>query len=325
MAPPVNPRALFPGVATTVLRGRLREAPCAASHRSAGRPATARRRSDGRRAKVRRRWLAAAMIAFFEGGTALAQTPEVEALYRQGQAAFHRKDYGGALSALGTYVARGPKKDPRRFDVIQQIARIHLQVQHDPDRAIAFLVAVRKESGLADEQRDDLEAWLATARDWKKLGKMPASVKDADELFALAEKFYRAGTTDTNGVADETGAAARAVAASYLVPFVANFDGDARIQQALIMLGDIRRRAWTEEDYWTENFYLKESIRRFPHTPGARKAYRMLEDDVHVRWSGSSGDHTPPGLLQMLARYKRLAAPARGAEETHPRALSTPP
>ena len=258
--------------------------------------------------------MAAFVVAFLGSGMAFAKSQEPESLYRRGQAAFHRKDYKTALVALDTYISRTTKKDPKRFDVIQQLARIYLQVHHDPDRAIGFLSKIRREPGLSDEQEDDLDGWLATARDWKKRGRLPPSVKSADELFALAERYYRVGVADTDHITDKTGAAARAVAAAYLVPFVAHFESDRRIQRALIMLGDIRRRTWTEEDFWTENFYLKEAIRRFPHTPGAQKAYAMLEEDVHVRWSGSSGDHTPKGLLQMLARYHGLARPNPTAE-----------
>jgi len=75
------------------------------------------------------------------------------------------------------------------------------------------------------------------------------------------------------------------------------------------MMGKIRRHITLDPEYWTENFYRKEVIRRFPHTTIAQQAYQALEESVHFGYSGSGGDATPPSMGRMLKEYKSLADP----------------
>ena len=56
-------------------------------------------------------------------------------------------------------------------------------------------------------------------------------------------------------------------------------------------------------------FYLKEVIRRFPHTTISQQAYQALEESVHFGYSGSGGDTTPPSMVRMLKEYKGLSDP----------------
>ncbi|MEO1337185.1 MAG: hypothetical protein AAFV29_16200, partial [Myxococcota bacterium] len=218
----------------------------------------------------------------------------------------HQKNYGRALKQLQAFLRAVPKDDARRFGAVEQVARIHLQFRRDPEAATAFLEKVKKTAKLSKENRDDVEQWLATAREWKKMGGLTGT-DNADDLFRRGVRYYRRGIADTEGPGDETGAASRYIAASYLVPFVVNYDGDQRIAQALLMLGDIHRRSWKDDQWWTVDFYLKEVIRRFPASPEAKRAYRILDEDIRMRWSGSSGDMTPGYLKTMLKRYKARA------------------
>jgi hypothetical protein len=74
-------------------------------------------------------------------------------------------------------------------------------------------------------------------------------------------------------------------------------------------MGSIRRHVIIDNLYWTENYYLKEAIRRFPHTPLAEKAWELLEEDVSFAYSGSEGTFTPHSVKTMLQQYKKLALP----------------
>jgi len=100
-----------------------------------------------------------------------------------------------------------------------------------------------------------------------------------------------------------------AVEQRVFIPFIVNFDNDERIGEVLYLMGSIRRNVRIDNLYWTENFYLKEAIRRFPHTELAIKAWEVLDEDVHFAYSGSEGDFTPPALIEMLEQYKQLATP----------------
>lgn len=99
------------------------------------------------------------------------------------------------------------------------------------------------------------------------------------------------------------------IASSHLIPFIINYDEDPRIGEALFMMGVARYNSWTDREYWSENYYLGEVIRRFPHTALAQKAYKMLEDSIRFGYSGSSGDHTPGSMVRVLKHVRRLAQP----------------
>lgn len=262
----------------------------------------------------RKTWFLYVALVLLPVSPTLAGVPAtpLEGLYREAQREFHRKNYDAALPLLQEYVKKSKTKrykQDRLFWVIDQIGRIYLREKRDPDGAIAWFKVLSDDPRFRDAELHVIDGWLAGAKEWKELGQLPHDVRSADELFSRGETFYQKGLSLKKYPADDAGNAHFHIAASYLVPFIVNFDRDARIGEALYMMGDIRRHSWTDSEYWSENYYLREAIRRFPHTKLALKAYELLEKDVHFGYTGSSGDNTPESLLRVLRRYKRLAEP----------------
>ena len=60
-----------------------------------------------------------------------------------------------------------------------------------------------------------------------------------------------------------------------------------------------------------ENFYFKEIIRRFPHTVIAKKAWVALNEEVHMGYTGSQGDFTPPSIKRALKQLEKLSEPKK--------------
>ncbi len=235
---------------------------------------------------------------------------KVQELLHSARHEIARAKYEVALKLLETYLAHakfGKVRPLLHFYVIDAIGRIHLQVKQDPDGAIAFFKTVEGDTRLTSAERDIISGWVGFAKEWKGLGKLPKDIHDPDELFALGKKFYDEGTSKQKSAMDPAGSAALTIAAAYLVPFTVHYDKDARIGDVLYMMGDIRRRTWYDNEYWSENFYLIEVIRRFPNTPLAVKAYKVLEEDVHFGYTGSSGDGTPQSWVGLLKEFKALA------------------
>ncbi len=116
---------------------------------------------------------------------------------------------------------------------------------------------------------------------------------------------------------DQAGAADFSIASSYLMPFLVRFDKSPSVGEALFMMGDMRRRFWTDTEYWSKNYYLTEAIRRFAGTPLAIKSYTVLEEDVRFGYSGSSGDQMPESWKLMLGELKKIA-------ESKPKSESAP-
>ena len=245
-------------------------------------------------------------VASVSSPAAAARAATAQESFDEAQRAYRQHDYDRALSSLEAFLKAAKPSDPRRFGAIEQVARIHLQFKRNADEAIAFLKRIKTATKLTGEHRDHVEEWLATAQEWKKMGALDVH-ESADKLFTLGKQYYDKGIANAGDLDDETGAAARYIAASYLAPFVINFDTDPRLADALLMLGDIRRRSWQSDDFWTVDFYLKEAIRRFPGSQQAQRAFVMLDEDIRLRWSGSGGDRTPEYLLNMLARHRKLA------------------
>ena len=106
---------------------------------------------------------------------------------------------------------------------------------------------------------------------------------------------------------DVSASADFSLASDYLIPFTIHFDKDSNIGEALYMMGEIRRRSWHNNYYWTDNFYLMEVIRRFPNSELATRAYKALYEDVHFGYTGSSGDNTPESWNELLNEFKELS------------------
>ncbi|MBI3543230.1 MAG: hypothetical protein HY075_08165 [Deltaproteobacteria bacterium] len=264
--------------------------------------------------------LLVAVLAAFQLSTALAAPAapphpsagngKVESILTLARKEFYRARYEAALKLLEGYLAHGKIGKTRpilHFYVITSIGHIYLHVKQDPDGAIAFFSKVQSDPRLKAAEQDIVSGWISGAREWKKLGKLPKDVTDADTLFSLGKQYFDAGVKKQKFTLDPAAAADFSIAAAYFVPFTVHFDKDERDGEALYMMGEIRRRTWSDNEYWSENFYLTEVIRRHPGTELAQKAYSALEDDVHFGYSGSGGDNTPQSWVALLKDLKTLA------------------
>ena len=234
----------------------------------------------------------------------------LELLYRDAQREFHRRNYVGALPLFEKYLKEGRSglnQEERLFWVIDQIGYIHLRVKKDPEAATAFLKKYDGDSRLNDAQQDSISEWIAAAKDWQKEKLRPSKVKGADTLYRLGARYFKKGIGRKAFDMDNKGNADLSIAESYLRPFIINHDKDKRIGEALLMMGRIRLNLRTDSDYWAENYYLKEVIRRYPRSKIAQRAWRKLNEDTRIGYTGSSGDNTPPSILRMMERH-RIAA-----------------
>ena len=269
----------------------------------------------GARLKLIAIWLIVAPIIFATCGfMAASKAPKTpNQMLQDSSRAFYQNDFNTALTNLETYFsslgkqARTKAQASFRFYAIAAMGRIYLQYKQDPEGAIRWFEKVAKSQLLTAAEQDIVDGWIAGARDWIKLGKFPQDTKDPTTLFELGKKFYESGLKRQKYTMDLAGDADFSIASGYLVPFIIHNDKDPRTGEALFMMGDIRHRLWVDNEYWSENYYLAETIRRFPGTPLAMKAYTALAEDVHFGYSGSSGDHTPASWITMLAVFKQMA------------------
>jgi len=237
---------------------------------------------------------------------------QLDDLYHQAQREFMRANYPKALETMEQYITLSKQtksSSDKLVIIIDKVGFIYLRVRHDPLNAINFFKKIQKELAFSADVSDVIDEWLGAAMEWQKLGKLPENVNNPDQLFALGKSYFEKGNAKLRYPMDKAGNANFHIAASYLIPFIANYDNHAQIADALLMMGNIRRHITLDPEYWTENFYLKEVIRRFPHTSVAQQAYQTMQESVHFGYSGSGGDSTPPSMVRMLEEYKKLADP----------------
>ena len=200
------------------------------------------------------------------------------------------------------------KKDPlTSLYVIESIGRIYLREKQDPDAAITFFSEALNDTNLQDSEFDIIRAWLGRAKEWKNLSMFPKNITDPKKLFELGKKYFDQGIKLQKFPMDVNASADFSLASNYLIPFTIHFDKDPNIGEALYMMGEIRRRSWHNNDYWIENFYLMEVIRRFPYTELSSRAYDALYEDVHYGYTGSSGDNTPESWIELLKTFRELS------------------
>lgn len=237
---------------------------------------------------------------------------QLDELYHQAQREFMRANYPKALEIMERFIKLSKQSkypSDKLVIIIDKVGFIYLRVRHDPVKAIGFFNAAQKDLAFSEDVSDVIDEWLGAAMEWQKLGKLPENVNNPNQLFELGKSNFEKGNEKLRYPMDKAGNANFHIAASYLIPFIANYDDHPRIADALLMMGKIRRHITLDPEYWTENFYLKEVIRRFPHTDVAQQAYQALQESVHFGYSGSGGDSTPPSMLRMLEEYKKLADP----------------
>lgn len=243
--------------------------------------------------------------------TAPSQNLTLDNLYRKAQRKFHSGNYKEARPLFEKYLKLSKTtyyKRERLFWVIDAIGRIYLRVERNPNGAILFFERlITSDDRLTQDEEDDIGAWITAAKDWKKFGLKKQKKMSANDLFRSGKKFYEKGLSKQEFPADNSGDADFNIASTYLVLFIVSYDNSKQIGDALYMMGHIRNIMRTDPEYWNENYYLKEAIRRFPNTKLAQKSWRLLDADVRSSYSGSSGDHTPPSMVSMLNRYKKLA------------------
>jgi hypothetical protein len=239
---------------------------------------------------------------------------DLDSLYQQAERELSRKNYEVALPLLRQFIENSketPKhhKHNRLLNAIDQVGGIYLGVKQNPDAALKFFKSFYNDKRLNDAELNTIEEWIGAATDWKRFGKLPSEIQSADQLYLLGLQYYNKGLHKLTYPMDKGGNADFHIAASYLIPFIVNFDKDRRIGEALYYMGDIRRHVLIDNLYWTENYYLKETIRRFPHTPLAKKAFEVMQDDVEFAYSGSEGNFTPESMKEMLEQYRKLSQP----------------
>lgn len=195
------------------------------------------------------------------------------------------------------------------LDSVDLLVETWVEKIKDSFGAIDWLEKQERNTQLNDAQLDAVSEWIAVIKSWQKFGMIPLHISSPKELFTLGKTSFDRGMGLNDFNRDTTGDRYLQTALVYLIPYVVNYKNAADYPEVLFMLGQIRSASRTELGTWSEHFYLKQLIKKFPHTSMSWKAYQILEDNIHFNYSGSGGTFTPISQLRLLDLLKKLAKP----------------
>lgn len=218
-------------------------------------------------------------------------------------------DYSKALSYYNKYLSEYEEHGGggQFIAVANKVGNILLTAQKNPTEAALLFGSLTNYSNFNDEELNTINEWQEAANHLKEVYKKD-NIQTKQELFKNGSKYYSLGLKLEKEKKKQ--------ALSYfedarknLEAFIIKND-DTRNAEALFLLGNTyRKMKVSEQSILLSSFYLKEVIRRFPHSKMAWKSWNVLRDDTHFYNSGSSGDNTPKSILNMLAEYKKKARP----------------
>lgn len=227
-------------------------------------------------------------------------------LYEEARAQLQRQDHTAALATLERYLdfTSTPAQPPERvFWALDQVVHILLGEKRDPDAAIALFGRLRDDARLGDVDRAAIDEWISVSQEWKSQRAEKSSL-DAKNLLERAHRYYESGRKKREMDMDDFAQSDFQLATGYLLQFAIHYDKRPEVVDALLMLGSIRSYLHADTDHWSDNYYLKEVIRRFPHTAQSEEAMALLREEVSRSYKAKE---IPPALTDDLALYQEMA------------------
>lgn len=219
-------------------------------------------------------------------------------------------DFTKSIKSYKTYLENCIQltcKTEQKLFAIDMLGTIYIRHLNDPKSINSYLKSYIKRTQQNDAILDEIEDWISASNDYLELNKLAHTLTDSKTLFFKGNSFYKKGIAMKKYPMDRSGNPILSIASSYYLQLIYNHDNHKQIGTALFRMGVIRSTLWQEKEFWSQNHYLKETIRRFPKTKIAQQAYEVLKEEIHVSYSGSSGDSTPPSQITLLKYFKDIA------------------
>jgi hypothetical protein len=183
---------------------------------------------------------------------------------------------------------------------------VAIRVKNDLARPVPVLAKLAERQGLWSNLRTDLRRWKTTLEQYATVSGKPAKptlaaaralIDDAHEIMSFP--------TDRQGLVRYLLASAEMH--RYLEEHAGETSRD--VAEAYYLLGLVESR--TNFNYLVSeaDFYLETAIRMAPKDLIGQEAYRLLEEETVLGWSGSGGSHIPPAVEENLATLRALVYP----------------
>jgi len=211
-------------------------------------------------------------------------------------------------AALSTYekLFSAPASRPAEFvmmDVFTDYLKLCLRVKEDVKRPVPVLEKLAQRKDLPKYVSLEVTQWL---QDLKQFESNPPA--GTDDL-AIGRSLIETAQKRMQFRMDRSGLVEYILASKYLNRFVGNDSlpkAEGAVAEAYYLLGVTE--SMIGRSYWLSQteFYLETAVRLAPRSGFAEKAYAMLEEQVVLEYSGSSGTHVPEDVQQTLNELRLL-------------------
>lgn len=240
-------------------------------------------------------------------------TPPAEYLgqrnaYEQGQYYMATRQFEKAHDAF-VLAAASPQADMQRIDALRRLLVIYTRVNPDPARAVRELTRLRAKLRLGDFEQEELASWLSSLRRWQNEGRFQLDpVRQAGHLIEQA-RVIRQSTKQAGSV--------ELLRASSILHRLLEETPDKGRERSVILylLGLSYKELPFSFGEDLPEVMFEESIRSYPASDLAAKAYREYHESVTIGFTGSGGTEIPEEINRSLRELYDLAhqKPAPGA------------
>lgn len=196
------------------------------------------------------------------------------------------------------YEARATaRKGPFMLDDVDQYLNVAIRVKKDSQRPLSFFKKMRDQPQLATSSRDVLDVWI----------KSLSTPDPSGTAIEQAKKHIEDGKDVMTYPSDKRGIVYYTRASAVLLNYInAAKSRDESVAEAYYLLGVCE--AMTSHSLWLSQseFYLESAIRIAPKTVFAKEAYSMLEEQIILGYTGSSGTNIPEDVQDNLIQLKGL-------------------
>jgi hypothetical protein len=235
------------------------------------------------------------LSANFVDGTVLARLPLEQRAHLE--AATRRFD--DALTSFEALFAAPDVHPSLLLGALTDYLIISIRVRQDFDRALATLEIFSKRPDLWIALREDVAHWLTALHEFHALRLEPPTLSHAVELIDL-------GTRNRRYIADRRSLVHYVLASSMLHRFLESRPQREELASAYYLLGLVEFQIG--RDFWIAQgeMFLERAIRVAPDSPVAVDAYVLLEQEILLGYTGSSGLNLPDDERERLARLRAL-------------------
>lgn len=181
---------------------------------------------------------------------------------------------------------------------------------NDPDKTLALLSIPDKANHLPYFLRDDIKQWKKSAQDWKNEN----TSKSAQTLTAKvvqAESLIKKANALNSKLSSSNAGHIETLRANAILTLGFQGKPDHKTAAKMFYLTGQTYEMIPDHLFWTmhESFYAA-CIHQLPHSEQAMQCYRSFEESVVLGYSGSSGTHVPPDVLEELTSLRKMAEKA---------------